>query len=135
MPEHHHRGGVADEDQLDPGLVGEQRRGGVVGGDHRDPVAAALHLAELGERELAGAGAEAPGVRGGCSQRYSFQEDVVDQAGRADPGGERERRPVEVGDLDVVGLDSRGGEERACARRVAGRERTRDRERPRRSSE
>ena len=34
----------------------------------------------------------------------SFQKDVVDQAGRADPGGDREGRPVEVGHGDIVRL-------------------------------
>ena len=58
----------------------------------------------------------------------SFQEDVVDQAGRADPGGDGEGRAVEVGDRDVLGLDAGVGEDRAGPLRVAGRERPRDRQ-------
>ena len=40
VAEHHHRRGVADEDQLDAGLVRKPARGRVVRGDHHDLVAA-----------------------------------------------------------------------------------------------
>ena len=49
--------------------------------------------------------------------RVSFQQDVVDQAGRADAGGDGEGRAVEVGDGDVVGLDPGRGEDGSRARR------------------
>src|SRR5262249_42934972 len=54
VAEHDHRRGVADEDDVDPRILGEARAGGVVGGDHDDLVAAALHRGELRERQLAG---------------------------------------------------------------------------------
>ena len=67
----------------------------------------------------------------GWSRVISFQEqDVVDQAGRADAGGDGECRAVEVGDLDVVGLEPGRVRARRCAAgRVVGRQRARDRER------
>ena len=56
VPEHHHRCRITDEDQLDASLVGEQRARSVVRGDHRDLVAAALHLDKLGEWQLSRSG-------------------------------------------------------------------------------
>ena len=101
-------GRVADEDQVDAGRVGEPRAGRVVGGDHDDLLAAALHLGELGQRELAGRGASGPGWRGRVLMRASFEEDVVDQADGADAGGGGEdEAAVEAGDLDVVGARRR----------------------------
>ena len=54
VAEHDHRGRVADEDDVDAGVLGEACAGRVVGGDHDDLVAAALHRGELGERQLSG---------------------------------------------------------------------------------
>ena len=51
---HDHARRVADEDQVDAGLVGEPAARRVVGGDHDDLLAAALHLGELRQRQLAG---------------------------------------------------------------------------------
>src|SRR5207244_2676266 len=42
----------ADEDDVDAGCVGEPPARRVVGGDHHDLLAAALHLRELRQREL-----------------------------------------------------------------------------------
>ena len=131
MAEHDHRGRVADEDQLDARLVGEERRRCVVGGDHGDLLVAALHLADLGEREAF----RAPGwpgraSAGGCSSWLSFQEDVVDQSRRADTGGDGKGWPVEVGQCDVLRLDSGFRQDPARPFRVSGRERAWDRDRP-----
>ena len=52
MTEHDHRGGVADEDDVDPRGVGEPRAGRVVGGHHHDLLAAPLQLGELGQCKL-----------------------------------------------------------------------------------
>ena len=62
VAEHDHRRGVADEDQVDAGLVGDAAGRRVVGGDHHDLVAAPLHLGELGQRELAGGGRAGRGL-------------------------------------------------------------------------
>jgi len=45
VAEHHHRERVADQHQVDAGLVGEKRAGVVVGGDHGEPLAAQRGLA------------------------------------------------------------------------------------------
>ena len=44
VAEDDHRGGVADQDDVDAGLLGDLGRGIVVGGDHHDRLAVALHL-------------------------------------------------------------------------------------------
>ena len=49
-----HAGRVADEDQVDAGSVGEPPARRVVRGDHHDLLAAALHLHQLRQRQLAG---------------------------------------------------------------------------------
>ena len=43
---------VADEDHVDPGLVDEAGHGEVVGGDHRDLLAAQLACAQIRDRHL-----------------------------------------------------------------------------------
>ena len=63
VAEHHHRGRVADEDQLDARLVRDPGCGCVVGGDHHDLVVTLLHLEQLGQRQLPGCGR---GGRGGA---------------------------------------------------------------------
>ena len=60
VAEHGHRRRVADEDDVHAGLVGQAAARRVVRRDHDDPLAALLHLHELGQRELARGG------RGGC---------------------------------------------------------------------
>ena len=96
VAEHDHRRGVADEDQVDAGGVGEAAAGRVVGGDHHDLLAARFISASSGSGSLPGraCSGRASGTRGHAS---SFQGDVVDQAGGADAdrGGEDGR--VEVG--------------------------------------
>ena len=52
VAEHDHRRRVADEDHVDPRVLGEARARHVVRRHHHDPVAAALHLGELGEGKL-----------------------------------------------------------------------------------
>ena len=64
VAQHDHRGGVADEDEVDSGRVREPSARIVVRGHHDDPVAALLHLAELGERELPAAAWPAASLRG-----------------------------------------------------------------------
>ncbi len=46
VAEHDHRRRVADEDDVDAGLLGDLGRGVVVGGDHRDRFAGRLHLGQ-----------------------------------------------------------------------------------------
>ena len=48
---------VADEDHVDPGLVDEAGHREVVGGDHRDLLAAQLACAQIGDRDLPESGA------------------------------------------------------------------------------
>ncbi len=62
VAEHDHRGRVADQDQVDAGVVGDAPRRRVVRGHHHDAVAAALHLADLGQRELARRGCPGSGL-------------------------------------------------------------------------
>ena len=101
VAEHGHGRRVADEDDVDAGRVREPPARVVVGGDHDDLLAAALHLGELGQRQLARSAGP------GGHVEVSFQEDVVDEAGAADPdGGSENEAPVEAGDLDVVGLEA-----------------------------
>ena len=64
VAEHGHRGGVADEDEVDAGLVGESPSRCVVRRDHDDRLPAGLHLGELGEGELPGAGVPGAGFCG-----------------------------------------------------------------------
>ena len=54
VAEHGHGGGVADEDEVDARRIGEPAARVVVGGHHDDPLAASLHLGEVGERQLPG---------------------------------------------------------------------------------
>ena len=46
IAEHDHRRRVADQDEVDAGLLGDPRRGVVVGGDHHDRFAGRLHLGQ-----------------------------------------------------------------------------------------
>ena len=50
VAEHDHGDGVADEDQVDPRLVGHPRAGRVVGGDHHERLAAVDGPCEPGWR-------------------------------------------------------------------------------------
>jgi hypothetical protein len=52
VTEHDHRGGVADEDEIDARVLGEPRPRRVVRGDHDDLLAVALHRGELRQRQL-----------------------------------------------------------------------------------
>ena len=56
--------GVADEDDVDAGLLDHERARVVVGGDHHDRLAQRPHLGELGERYAL---ALVPGVGWTCS--------------------------------------------------------------------
>ena len=73
VAEHDHRGRVADEDQVDAGVVGDPPGRRVVRGHHHDAVAAALHLADLGQRQLARGGRAGCGLaRTGGHERSPF---------------------------------------------------------------
>ena len=79
-----------------PARVGEPAAGRVVGGDHHDLVAAALHLERArAAASLPGAGVPGAGCGDGSSSLLSFQGDVVDQAGAADADGGGEDGRVE----------------------------------------
>jgi hypothetical protein len=52
VAEDDHRRGVAHEDEVHAGVLGEACARRVVGGDHHDLLAAALHLEQLGQRQL-----------------------------------------------------------------------------------
>ena len=56
VAEHGHRRRVANEHDVHAGLVGQPAARGVVGGDHHDPLAALLHLSQLGQGQLARGG-------------------------------------------------------------------------------
>ena len=129
MSEHGHRGGVADEHEVGARFVGEAASRRVVRGHHHDRLSPRLHLRELGDREPPGCG------RGGCgllradAHCLSFEDDVVDEASRADANGAGENGGIEVGDLDVVDLEAvRRTEQRERGIAVARRERARERE-------
>ena len=115
VAEHGHRGRVADEHEVGARLVGEAAAGRVVRGHHHDRLAPRLHLRELGDRELPGRGrVRARVCCGRVLMRFSFEDDVVDQAGGADADGAGEDGRIEVGDLDVVDVEAvRRCEERA----------------------
>ena len=143
VAEHDHRSRVADEDDVDAGILGEACAGRVVGGDHDDLVAAALHRGELGKRQLScrwGAHLEAPSVR----TTLSIRRTPPTRIGGGEDGW------VEGRDLDVVDVEAvqqaprlggvAGGErarqpgcEERAARARAERFGTRARGRPRRA--
>ena len=96
VAEHGHRRRVAHEDDVDAGLVGQPAARGVVGGDHHDRVAARLHLGQLGQRQLAGAGVAGAGLRGLVLMVLLLVEnDVVDEPGGADADGGGEDGRIE----------------------------------------
>ncbi len=119
VAEHGHRRRVADEDDVGARLVGEPPGRRVVGGDHRDRLAPRLQLDELGERQLAGGRSSGSRLaRAGGHGVLLVEDDVVDQADGADAHGGGEDGWVEVGDLDVVDVETVEG---GASARVGGR--------------
>ena len=72
VAEHRHRAGVADEHDVDAGLLGHLRRRVVVGRDHHDRLAEALLLGQARQRHRHRA-VEALGDRGVGGRRHGFR--------------------------------------------------------------
>ncbi len=145
--------GVADQHDVDAGLLDHERARVVVGGDHHDRLAQRPHLGELGERHAlallvlgwAGHGASSLVDAGSAGRhRYGFEDDVVDQANRPDLRRDRDERAGADGaqggegegvdDREVLGLDVAELGERGVADVVRRRARRRRRPRRRRSA-
>ena len=78
VAEHGHRRRVADQHEVDAGVVGDPARRVVVGGHHHDRLAVALELGQLGQAQLPGRGRAGGGGAGAgadqCSRSRSGAE-------------------------------------------------------------
>ena len=85
VAEHDHGRRVADQHEVDAGALGDAARRVVVGGDHHERAAVALGLRELAAGAACG---RRPSRTAGWS--CVLQGQVVDQARRADDGGDEQ---------------------------------------------
>ena len=104
IAEHDHRRRVADQDDVDAGLLGDLGRGVVVGGDHRDRFALGLHLGQARQAHRRAIGRRRRGVRAELIRRPRSARSREQHLGVAVDGDDRVVL-VDVDDDRRVGLE------------------------------